>query len=69
MQSHSSILEKIDTHTATSAEVCARFGISQPTLHRWTKNRPGFPKPLRLSSRMVRYDIAAIDRYLSTQSE
>lgn len=55
---------KVDTHKHTPAEVCAEFGICKQTLIRWAKN-PEFPQPLRLTSRIVRYDLEAIKRHLS----
>lgn len=54
----------IDNHKHSPAEVAAEFGICKHTLARWAK-RPGFPQPLRLSSRTYRYDLEAIKRHLS----
>lgn len=57
---------KLDTHTATPTEVCAALRITPPTLVRWAKS-PDFPQPIRLSRRVVRYDLDAIKRHLSRE--
>lgn len=62
-----SLLDKAKTHTATTNEVCYKLGFSASTLSRWVKTRPGFPQPIRLSPRMLRYDLQAIEQYLSRE--
>lgn len=58
---------KVDTHTHKPAEVCAALRISPPTLVRWAKD-PDFPQPLRITKRVVRYDLDAIKRHLSDEA-
>jgi len=58
---------KIDTHKDRPADVCAAIGITPPTLVRWAKN-PAFPQPLRITRRVVRYDLDAIKRFLSGET-
>ena len=58
---------KIETHNAKPSEVCAALRITPPTLVRWAKN-PDFPQPLRITRRVVRYDLEAIKRHLSGEA-
>ncbi len=46
-----------------TAETAKHFKISEMTLYRW-RHSDGFPKPVK-RGRVVLYDIAAIDRWLS----
>lgn len=61
------LLEKVKTHTDSTIDVCYKLGVSASTLSRWVKTRKGFPQPIRLSPRMLRYDISAIEKYLSSE--
>lgn len=47
----------------TGKQTAKHYQISTQTLWRWTK-LPDFPQPLR-RGHIVRYDIAAIDRWLA----
>lgn len=47
----------------TAKQTAQHYQISAQTLWRWSKH-PSFPQPLRRGS-IVRYDIAAIDRWLA----
>lgn len=58
---------KIDTHRSSGKDTAAAIGITEPTLIRWAKN-PEFPQPLRITRRMVRYDLDAVKRYLSERA-
>lgn len=51
---------------ATTAQCCAKYQVSRTTWWRWTKT-PGFPQPLRLS-RAVRWDVDAVDAFLTRAS-
>lgn len=44
------------------------LGISRPTLWRWIKERPDFPKPIRLSSRCTVIDQAELIAWRDAQS-
>jgi predicted DNA-binding transcriptional regulator AlpA len=52
---------------ARAARAANHFQIGRSTLWQWVKERHGFPKPLRASSRVTLFDIAAIERYLQAQ--
>jgi predicted DNA-binding transcriptional regulator AlpA len=47
------------------ADVCATYQISRTTLCAWVKTKPGFPQPVRHSSRHTVYDKAALDRFFT----
>lgn len=44
----------------TEKEAREMMGVSRPTLYRWRKNLNGFPKPIHLGPRAIRYELAAI---------
>lgn len=54
---------KIDTHRHSGKETAAALRVTQPTLIRWAKD-PEFPQPLRITRRIVRYDLDAVKLYL-----
>ncbi|MDE0237493.1 MAG: AlpA family phage regulatory protein [bacterium] len=43
-------------------DVCARYGISTTTLHRWVSGGE-FPAPVRLGGRSVRWRVSDLDRW------
>lgn len=51
------------TPKATCKEICELYQISRQTLWRMAKN-PDFPAPYRIG-RAVRWDVAAVDAFLS----
>lgn len=55
---------------ARASSAAKHFQISRSTLWQWAKERAdkGFPKPLKASSRVTLFDIAAIERYLQQQA-
>jgi prophage regulatory protein len=55
---------------ARASRAAKHFQISRSTLWQWVKEkkRDGFPQPLKASSRVTLFDIAAIDRYLQSQA-
>ena len=64
MKIDSSTLQQYDTQ---HGDLARELGIHKTTLTNWAKNRPGFPQPLRLSRTLVRYNRAAVMRYLLEQ--
>lgn len=58
---------KIDTHRSSCQETAFALGIDCSTLTRWTKN-PEFPQPLRISRKIVRYNLDEVKRYLSERA-
>jgi predicted DNA-binding transcriptional regulator AlpA len=52
---------------ARASGASKHFQIARSTLWQWVK-RPGFPQPLKASSRVTLFDIAAIERYLQAQA-
>ena len=55
---------------ARASSAAKHFQISRSTLWQWAKERAdkGFPKPLKASSRVTLWDIAAIEQYLQSQA-
>jgi prophage regulatory protein len=53
---------------ARASRAAKHFQIGRATLWQWVKDRPGFPKPLKASSRVTLFDIAAIECYLRSQA-
>jgi predicted DNA-binding transcriptional regulator AlpA len=53
---------------ARAKAACAHFQIARSTLWQWTKNRQGFPKPLKAGEKVTLFDINAIDAFLKAQA-
>lgn len=53
---------------ARASSASKHFQIGRATLWAWVRVRPGFPQPLKASSRVTLFDIAAIERYLQAQA-
>ena len=53
---------------ARASSASKHFQIGRATLWQWVKSRHGFPQPLKASSRVTLFDIAAIERYLQAQA-
>lgn len=47
----------------TTKDVCKIFQISRLTLWRWRKERAGFPKPVKINERVLRYRKADIEAF------
>ena len=45
------------------------LGIAESTLWRWSKERPDFPKPRRLSPRCTVFDVAELLAWRDAQME
>jgi predicted DNA-binding transcriptional regulator AlpA len=52
----------------TTSEVALRLGVSRSTFERITRHLPGFPSPLRLSPRVIRWQWEAIEAWLEAQA-
>lgn len=61
MSDHSTIL--------TAAQVCDRLTISEPTLRRYTKGEPGFPRKIRLGRRRIGFLKADVEAYVASRYE
>jgi predicted DNA-binding transcriptional regulator AlpA len=55
-------------HYARAKVACAHFQIARSTLWQWTKNRAGFPQPLKAGEKVTLFDINAIDAFLKAQA-
>lgn len=53
---------------ARAKSAAEHFDISVSTLWNWAKNRVGFPKPIRASSRVTLWDINAITAYIKADA-
>ena len=49
------------------AEVEARCGITASTLYRWMRGAAGFPEPVRLGPRAVRWIEREVDAFLAAR--
>ena len=54
-------------HYARAKAASAHFQIARSTLWSWTKNRHGFPQPLKAGVKVTLFDINAIDAFLKSQ--
>lgn len=48
------------TQSARPKEAADLLGIGTSTIWRWVRERPGFPKPRKLSSRCTVFDVAEL---------
>ncbi len=48
-------------------ELTDRYNCSASTIWRWSKNRPSFPKPVRLGPNTVAWSLAAIEQFEARQ--
>lgn len=46
------------------AQVADKLGISVPTVWRYCRNNPSFPKPRKLSERVTVFDEGELDAFL-----
>jgi prophage regulatory protein len=49
------------------ANAAAKLGVSLPTLWRWARNVPDFPKPIKLSERVTVFDESELDAYVASR--
>lgn len=56
-----------NSQLARAKRTAARYSIGISTLWHWTKNRPGFPQPLKAGERVTLFDLSAIDAYLKNE--
>lgn len=47
----------------STKEVADKFGVGKVTILSWPKTVEGFPQPLRLNGRTLRWPKAAIDQF------
>ncbi|MFM5230820.1 helix-turn-helix transcriptional regulator [Aeromonas media] len=50
----------LSTQLITEQAACELLGISRPTIYRWRKDLKGFPKPIHLGPRAIRYELAVL---------
>lgn len=51
------------------AGAAQRYSLSRRTLARLMRNDPNFPKPIRLSKRMILLERQAMDRYFDSKRQ
>lgn len=44
-------------------QLAPKLAVSEPTIWRWLKQNPDFPKPLRLSNRVTAWKISEIESW------
>ena len=52
----------------TAREVCTKLKIHRATLDRWRSGH-GFPRPVRIGPRAIRFNVEAIERWLAERAE
>lgn len=57
------------THQHSGADVARALGVYPSTVLRWAQNLPGFPQPIRVSTRTVLYDLKAVRAFLAERSK
>lgn len=53
----------------TDRQVAERYGVTQPTIWRWTKETPGFPQPVKLSPGCTRWKLADLEAFEGRATE
>lgn len=48
-------------------KLAPELAISEPTLWRWVKENPAFPKPLKLSAKVTAWKISEISAWLDSR--
>lgn len=54
------ILHLSTSQSARPKDAAGLLGVGVSTFWRWAKDRPGFPKPRKLSSRCTVFDVAEL---------
>lgn len=49
------------------AQVALKIGVSVPTVWRYCRNNPAFPRPSKLSERVTVFDESEIDDFLNSR--
>lgn len=49
------------------AQVAAKLGVSVPTIWRYARQNPAFPRPSKLSERVTVFDESEIDAFLNSR--
>jgi prophage regulatory protein len=49
-------------------QVAARYSVTRPTVWRWLKTDPTFPKPISLSPGCTRWKLAEIEAWESARA-
>lgn len=50
-------------------QLAARFGVSRPTVWRWVKSDPDFPKPVKLSPQCTRWRADQVEAWERSRLE
>lgn len=53
---------------ATAAQGAQRFHVCKSTFWRWRATDPSFPRPIRLSSKTVRWRVSDLDAWAASRS-
>lgn len=49
------------------AQAAEKLGVSLPTLWRYARNNPSFPRPSKLSERVTVFDESELDAYVTSK--
>lgn len=50
-------------------QLATRFGVSRPTVWRWVKSDPDFPKPVKLSPQCTRWRADQVEAWERSRLE
>lgn len=48
---------------ASDKQLAARYNVTRPTIWRWTRENPEFPKPVQLSPGCTRWKISEVEAW------
>jgi prophage regulatory protein len=60
-------MNQLNTRALRPAQAAERLGISLPTLWRYIRNNPSFPRPSKLSDRVTVFDAAELDAFIASR--
>ena len=58
-----------DKRALRPAQVAAKLSVSLPTIWRYVRDNPVFPRPSKLSERVTVFDEAEVDAFLLSRRE
>jgi predicted DNA-binding transcriptional regulator AlpA len=62
-------LPPADRQLLTKEEVAEMLGVRTKTIEEWCRQVPGFPRPLRVTARTVRFRLADVNRFIAERVE
>lgn len=53
----------------SDAQIAARYGITKPTVWRWVRTDPTFPRPMKLSPGCTRWKLSDIEDWEAAKAK